>query len=273
MIDVLLIMNRAFNKLSKVQEEIHSNSSGNLHDEYRSMLMFCDMSGLIKIKFYCDLMGEFDALNSFLQILVDSDVSPYIKSVEFSGPDEGANGTKPWNFGAIVNSDALFPSLTSFLVESTQPQDHNCSIVSGNFYEENGMIAELIRKMPNLLSLSVPSAPNQKFFHMKQHHLNILTVQAGYDTQDFIFNLSKSSCFPKLRHLDFTDFQETYIDDYESHCTPHSHYKELFLSSGLPELRSVVLRNPLCSREEIKELKALRKDVSIKLIRTSNEYL
>lgn len=107
----------------------------------------------------------------------------------------------------------------------------------------------------------------------KLHPLNILIVQAGYDTQNFILNLSKSSCFPGLRDLDFTDYQETYMGNYESSCTPINHYQELFLSQSLPEMRMVVLRNPLCSREEINKLKSLRKDIRIMLVRTLSEYV
>lgn len=266
-------MHTALKKLGQLQAEIHSQEGGELPDEYQSTLMFCETSGLIKIKFYGDPAGESDALNRLLRVVVDSDVSPYVKSLEFSGPDKGANGTRAWGFGAVVESDAVFTNLTSFLVEGTLPEHHNRSIISGDFYEEGGMIAGLLGKMPSLLSLGVPSAPDHNFFRTEAHPLNTLVVQAGYDTQDFILNLGRAACFPGLRRLDFTDYQETYAEDYESGRTPFGHYKELFLSPSLDEMRLVVLRNPRLSREEAEELKSLKKGVQLMLIRTTSEYV
>jgi len=266
-------MNTAFNKLHHLQDELHSHSNAELPDEYQDTLMFCEMAGLIKIDFYGDPFGESEAFNRVLQTIIHSDVSPFIKSIRFSAPDEGANGTRTWDFSIIVSSEAIFPNLTSFYVEGTQPEHHNRSVISGDFYEEDGMIAGLIRKMPNLLSLSVPSAPNQDFFRIAPHPLRHLVVQAGYDTQNFILHLSKSTCFPNLHHLDFTDYQETYLDDYEANCTPFSHYKELFFSSAFDQMRMVIIRNPLCSPAEIAELKSLRKEVQLMLIKTSSDYV
>lgn len=235
--------------------------------------MFCEMAGLIKIDFYGNPLGESGAYDSLLQTIIHSDVSPFIKSIRLSAPDEGANGTRAWDFSTVVNSAAAFPNLTTFYVEGTQPEHHNRSVISGDFYEEGGMIAGLIRKMPNLLSLGVPSAPDQDFFRIATHPLRHLMVQAGYDTQNFILHLSQSPCFPDLSYFDFTDFQETYLDDYEANCTPFSHYKELFTSQAFDRMRMVVLRNPLCSEAEITELKSLRQDVQLMLIRTSSAYI
>ena len=265
-------MNTAFNKLHHLQNETHSHSNAELPDEYQDTLMFCEMAGLIKIDFYGDPSGESEAFNRLLQTIIDSDVSSFIKSIRFSAPDEGANGTRAWDFRIIVNSESAFPNLTSFYVEGTQPEHHNRSVISGDFYEEAGMMAKLIRKMPNLLSLSVPSAPNQDFFQMAPHPLRYLAVQAAYDTQNFILNLSKSSCFPNLHYLNFTDFQETYLDNYAVNCTPVSHYKELFLSAAFNQVRMMVIRNSLCSPADIAELKALREGVQLMIIKTSSDY-
>lgn len=266
-------MDPAFNKLHQLQTDIHSQGNAELPDECQDILMFCEMAGLIKIDFSGNPAGESEAFNRLLQTIIHSDVSPLIKSIRLSAPDEGANGTRTWDFSSIVDSAAVFPNLTSFYVEGTQPEHHNRSVISGNFYEEDGMVARLIRKMPHLLSLSIPSAPDQDFFRMAPHPLRRLVVQAGYDTQNFILNLSQSSCFPDLYHLDFTDYQETYVADYVANCTPFSHYRELFLSPVFDYLRMVIIRNPLCSQAEISELKFLRKDVQIMLIRTSSDYI
>ena len=233
--------------------------------------MFCEVRGLIKIYFHgSPFEASFERL---LETIAEREVSPYIKAAKFSGPDEGSNGTRHWNFNLLLGDSVMFRNLMSFEVEGTQPQHHNRSIISGNYYEEGGMIAQLIKKMPNLSVLSVPSAPNHEFFNMASHPLRHLIVQTGYDTQRFLYNIGRSSCFNRLHILDFSDFQETYIQDCEEHCTPFSEYQDLFLSSNLANLKIIILRNSNCSDEQIATLKSLRKDTLFILIKSTSKYV
>jgi hypothetical protein len=53
--------------------------------------------------------------------------------------------------------------MISFRVAWQRPGDHNHPVL-GCGYEEGGMIARLLDRMPNLEELTVPSAPDASFF-------------------------------------------------------------------------------------------------------------
>src|ERR1043165_4764398 len=124
----------------------------------------------------------------------------------------GANGTRNWDFTPLVESSAVFPQPTSFFIEPSAPEHHNQTIIAKD-YDEDGMIARLLTRFPRIESLTTPSAPNASFFEIGIRPLVYLRVDAGYDTQNFILNLSKSSCFPSLRLLDYGDYNERYMED------------------------------------------------------------
>jgi hypothetical protein len=111
------------------------------------------------------------------------------------------------------------------------------------------------------------------FFNIGDRPICHLNIDAGYDTQDFISNLAKSSCFPNLYHLEWGEYNENYMDDFTTHCTPFDRYIELFRSPVFRQLRSFVWRNPICTNSEIEELKKLKPDLQILVVRFSANYI
>jgi len=170
-----------------------------------------------------------------------------IISLNFNGPDEGANGTKVWDFTRLINSGQIFKNIKYFKVQLTNVGDHNQSVIGG--FEENGMIAKLVKLMPNLEELIVPSAPDSSFFEIKKLKIRSLVVQAGYDHQKFIRNLSKSSNFEQLKALDFTERFNQFNDLIESDFTSEEDFINLFKSKLFSnnnfhfKLRSINLSN------------------------------
>src|SRR5262249_45937067 len=153
------------------------------------------------------------AYQEALAAVVSPEVSPVIRSLTFRGPDEGSNGTRNWDLSPLTEGEAVFPQLRSVSIEQTKPADHNRTIVASD-YAEDGALARLLAKAPGLESLVTPSAPNPEFFQVGERPLTFLSVDAGYDHQDFIRGLARSSCFPGLRSLEFGEYNETYMDDY-----------------------------------------------------------
>ena len=94
------------------------------------------------------------AFCAFLDFVCEQENAEKLISLTFDGADEGANGTKEWNFSRIVNSNVTFPNLKTLTVQLTKLGDHNGNII-GSAYEEEGMIAKLIEKMPNLECLII----------------------------------------------------------------------------------------------------------------------
>ena len=146
---------------------------------------------------HCDFYGSrfSDSYCDLLDTLAHIDVAPRIRSLVFRNPDEGTNGTIEWDLSPLVSTSAEFSQLGHFAIQLNQPSDHNRSII-GTQFDENGVLAKLITKSPNIQELIVPSAPNAEFFNIGERPIRYLNVDAGYDPQNFISNLAESACFP-----------------------------------------------------------------------------
>ncbi len=233
------------NKLIELQDKIykyHNSEEYGYHLEYSPRISFSRIGDLFEIIFYGDGFDDdcnvhssefepnelnfgFCALQDFL-----IENPNKIISLVFNGADTGANGTKSWNFNRIVNSNIYFENLKIFKVQLTDVGDHNQSVI-GEFDEEDGMIAKLISKMPNLEKLELPSAPNQDFFNIPNLNISSLTIQAGYSHQNFIENLSQSNNFKNLKMLDYTEPYDHFEDLEENDFTSFENFKELFKSN------------------------------------------
>lgn len=259
-------MNEAIDKLLKLQTELHSQKRGGVYEE---TLMFCQKNDFVHLYFFG--MPNEESFDEVLKLLT-TDIAEKVKSLEFDSPDEGANGTNNFDFSILAESDRQFPNLQKFAVKLTEPEDHNRTIIAQS-YDEQGIIAKLIKKMPRLLSLQIPSAPDEDFFDLNSHSLEYLKLQVGYDTQNFIHNLSNSMCFPNLRNFDFTDFQETYSEGWQDSCTPLEDFKKFFSSPAFSPVKEMILRNVTYTSEQIKELKTFTKGTSFKFVRTESDYV
>lgn len=225
-------------------------------------------------RLYLDFWGSpFDEpYDELCKTLILPDVAFRLGSLSLRSPaDEGANGTRNWDLARLVEAQISFPNLRSFSIEQYMPGDHNRVIVAAD-YDEAGVLGRLLYKAPSLEALVVPSAPDATFFALRNHPLRFLSVDAGYDTQDFIPNLADSSCFHRLETLEFGEFNETYLDDFPSGCTPFDDYRRLFTSKAFSVVRRFVWRNPVCSEAEIEELRSLRpkSDLQIEIVQFSS---
>jgi hypothetical protein len=259
-------MNEVISSIQNVQRSIGRTNDPKRLGQTQSRLYFAEILGLLDISFY-GLPWE-EAFLQVMELLCTSpDVARSIRSLQFSGPDEGADGTKNWDFSSIIESDAVFPNLTSLHIEPTQPEHHNQSIIA-QVYDENGMITRLIAKMPKIENLCVPSAPDASFFDFGELPLQRLRVDSGYNHQSFILNLSKSSRLSSLRILDFGDYNQRYMEDYEEQCTTFEHFVQLFESSAFSCVKFFILRNSILSRDQLSTLRSLRKELQFYMIQS-----
>lgn len=261
-------------KLLKLQRKIYQQES--IEGEYfvgdSAKLYFFPMGDFYDLYFYGNGYDDFPHTKvadfkensnipfcSFLEFICKQEHANCIVSLTFNGADEGANGTKNWDFSRIVNSDVLFPNLKQLSVQLSDLGDHNFNII-GQDYDEDGMIAKLLSKMPNLETLIVPSAPEKSFFDIENHPLRYLKVQAGYDNQRFIKNLAQSDNFRHLLSLDFTDFMDTSSATTEN-FVPFEDFKALFTSKTFSTVKHFVLRNSILIKEQLFELQRMNEEV------------
>jgi hypothetical protein len=265
-------MKDAFEALQKLQQKIIKQNDFNYFDndfdnDYERLLLM-EINNVLHIEFYGNAMGDF--FYELQEIVCNPIVSPYISFIAFHGSDDGANGTTNWDFTSLIDSNAVFLNLSSFFVETYQPERHNCPIIAYSL-EEEGMIAKMVSKMPRLQFLTVPSAPDISFFEIGKFPLKYLRLDAGYDHQDFILNLSKSNCFPDLEVLDYCEYSEQYLVD---KYTPIEDFVDLFKSKAFSNVYNFVLRNPSFSLKECKELSRLRENLTFRLVWSScGEYI
>ena len=264
-------MSDAREQLASLQQRIIDANDEELPVEYLSRLAVVPAGDFFHLDFYGDSFEE--GYEDLLTTLTLPEIAASLQSLILRGPDEGANGTKNWDLEPLLSADVSFPQLETFSIQQTQPGDHNCPIV-GPEYEENGQIAQLLAKSPQLRELTVPSAPNAEFFNVGERPLRHLSVDAGYDTQYFIANLASSSCFPELLCLEWGEYNEASSDDDCSKCTAWDDYRALFESKAFSTVGKFVWRNPVCSEDEIQELKKLKPDLQLQLliVRFSSDY-
>jgi len=256
--------------LRELQECISESSQFNWDGGDYERLLFAEVKGLLHIEFYGEPWRETFA--GFVKLVCIPDVASKIGALFFRSPDEGANGTNNWDFSKLIESEITFPNLKILFVEPYQLDWHNHPIIA-ECLEEAGMISKLITKMPNLQSMTVPNAPDASFFEMRRQSLSYLRVESGYDHQNFILNFSRSLCFPNLEVLDFSDYNEQYVDDYPAACTPFEYYVELFRSQAFASIRMFVLRNAVLSETELAELHGLRKDITFRFVKSYGDYV
>ncbi|AFY84304.1 hypothetical protein [Oscillatoria acuminata] len=228
-----------------------------------SLLIGAIDNGLLELDYYVDIDDEF--YPEILELLAVPDFAPFLASLRLTAPDEGINGTRSWDLEPLIQGNGIYQNLKQLDIQGTQPEHHNRTIL-GNFAED-GIIARLLDKMPNLEQLSIPSAPSPTFFDRPAHPLKHLIIQTGYDTQNFIFNLAQSTCFSQLKTLDFTDYAETYIKDYEQHKTSKFHYLQLFNSQALPSLQTLIIKHSLLTEQDTPELQQSLLGTQLDLLR------
>lgn len=195
----------------------------------------------------------------FLDFLTHQKFADHITTLHFTGPDQGADGMRNWDFSRIINSKIVFPKLKSFSVSLTDYGDHNLSCIGANIYSEDGMIAVLITKMPNLHFLSIPSAPNIDFFKIESHPLKKLTIQAGANHEYFIDNLADNNNFKSLLYLDYTDYlDDSFITETDNYTSFES-YKKLVQSNTFKNTEQFTfkLRDKNLTQEQLFELQRL----------------
>ena len=262
------------NKILKLQEDINNfvakNEDG-FQFQSSPRIYFAAVGESIEIIFYGE--GYDDDPNmkiedfeegynygfcAFLEFLKVQENADKISKLKFYGPDAGANGTRSWDFSRLIESDVTFPNLIDFEVALTDPGDHNISIIElQSNYEESGVVARLLAKMPNVISVRVPSAPDKSFFEVENHSLRNLVVQAGYDHQNFIENLASSNNLTELMALDFTEKYDPY-NEFPEEFTSFESYKKLFQSPVFDNGFHFILRNSKLTKEQLFELQKTR---------------
>jgi hypothetical protein len=274
-------MPTALERLQQFQHELERRLQDEWEDEYWGVeVTVAEADGSVKVDYYGSYGGE--PLKFLFDTLCLPEVTPALGSLSFAGEDEGANGTKDWDFAPLLDQEVAFPNLHTLSIELYNEQ-HNRPIVARDGFKEDGELAQWLDRAPQLQTLVTPSAPDARFFQRQTHPLRSLRVQGGYGTQRFIPNLAASSCFSQLQELDWTEIQPTdwdaemaynetlspsrdeetreqvkqvYEEAKESGSpTSFAEFEALLRSSACPG--NVILRDPILASDQVALLEAL----------------
>lgn len=236
-------------------------------------LALAPLMGGLRVEFYGAIFDE--PLQWTLDCLRQQAVADTLVSLSFSGPDEGANGTREWEFSSLLDSDVRFSALRSLAISPTEPQHHNASLIqrADSIMEEGGEIARFCAKAPHLTELVVPNAPNNDFFQVPLPQLSTLRIGGNFDTQHFIDNLANSSNLPHLSLLDFTEsteLQSTWASVRSADLvTGFSSYEKLFASPVFDSVRVLILRNSCLTLEQLQALNQLRPELQFQVVQAT----
>lgn len=207
----------------------------------------------------------------FTELISEPNVANRLLGLKFDGADTGANGSNEWDFSRLIASGMKFENLAYFHVAQTGLAEHNHRVISENSsLEERGQIARLLALMPALRSLVLPSAPDQSFFE-REHGLVHLSVQMGYDKQDFVRNLAQSSNLSRLKTLELSDIL-TQVEQ-EQERIGFEELAMLFGSRAFQSVRRFVLRGANLSHEQLKELQKMARVQFLFVEQKSGKYV
>ncbi|MGG6344951.1 hypothetical protein ACQ5SA_17075 [Stenotrophomonas indicatrix] len=264
----------AFNLDSAAEHELDiQDPASPLWEALQERVTVAPLYGGLHVEFFGNPWEEPFAWT--LACLSDPRVADAVMSLSFTGPDEGANGTREWEFTALLDSDVRFPRLRSLSIRPTEPADHNMSLVqrAGTIMEEDGEIARFVSKAPHLSELVVPNAPDPAFFEVPLPHLHSLRIGGGSDTQRFIDNLVASRNLPALGLLDFsesTELQFSWADAREPDAvTSFAAYERLFASDAFDALHTFRLRNSALDVAQLQTLQGMRPRLSFMVIQAA----
>ena len=201
-------------------------------------------------------------LENVLRVLASKDVAPRLRSFTYlTDAVLAANGTYDFNIDALVDGDQAFPNLTRLSLDQGHGE-HGYKILSspalGDDWSEAGVLARLLERAPQLDELVVPGAPAESFFAGPSHPLRCLDVDAGFGHHGFIRRLAASSRFGELRRLVFTEFRQTYLDDWREQTTSFDDYVLLFGSRLGSSLDSMSLREVNLTEAQVGRLLAIK---------------
>lgn len=199
-------------------------------------------------------------------------VARELVSLTIDSPDLGANGTCNWDLTEFADSDVVYPMLRHLRIARNAPDRHNRCIIART-YDEDGVLGRIAKKAPQLESLETPSAPSANFFEAELKSLMHLRVDAGFDTNNFIRMLAQASFPPKLCGLEWGDYAERYMEDWRSKTTPFADMAALVGCEGFGQIKAFSLRNTAYANDELKQLKALRPGLSIRVVTSAHAYV
>ena len=237
---------------------------GRFIDNDHPRIIAVDLGDMLAVEYYGPDYGA--GWNIFLETIGKQFVADHIGDLRIGGPDQGANGMRTYNLSALAKKDVTFPGLLNLWIRPTESGDHNFSEVG-----EKGFV-KVLKGMPALEMMTLPSAPRPGFFKIDFPHLKWLRIGSGFETNQFIANLAKAKKLPQLNFLDFGDSLEGWtgndgeIEDASYRPASYADYEALFRSDLMEQLWGIRLRNTQLKKKEYQKLQKIRPECQFSIV-------
>lgn len=196
-------------------------------------------------------------------------VAQALHALTFTGPDEGANGTRELVFTPLIERGVPFPHLRDLAIPQADNTAHNavCIVREGEILDDAGDVGRLVALAPGLESLELPQAPDSAFFGVPLPALRRLKIGAGHNPNGFIGHLAHHAAqYPALRQLDFSDVLGPFMQpEGDWPATPFEDYEALFQSAMGGQLWAMVLRNAQLTEAQYRQLHQMRPKASLQV--------
>mgnify|MGYP000182745023 CR=1 FL=1 len=162
----------------------------------------------------CLCYYEGEGLNWLIDVLTK--YPEKVRSLNFTGPNCGANGLRDWDLSRLVKANKIFPNLTTFKVQLHEVGHHNATRLTDMDGDNPVFVTSILKLFPNVRDVEIPCVPCADFFNLPFPNLNHLRVQANAENSHFIKNLANSPLLKQIS-LDYTDnlyIEEEEITDY-----------------------------------------------------------
>ncbi|MDV3457755.1 hypothetical protein RZN05_12235 [Sphingomonas sp. HF-S4] len=249
-------LNEAAAEGQEVEEGDHADwlAQRLLEPDHCSRLSVADLGGALAVEYRG---SEYEGWSEFLDLLGRPGIAPHLVQLRISGPDEGANGLKEWDFAPLIAARPDFSGLRAFQVAISDPGDHNQACIADD------QLPTLIARMPALRTLELPQAPEPDFFALDLPQLKRIRTGGDWRTRGFIGHLAEATRLPALGFIDFTDSSAPFLsltpaETPEWDSTPFAEYERLFRSPVLERAWGIRLRNARLTEAEYRALSAIR---------------
>ncbi|MDH4742812.1 hypothetical protein OMP43_02145 [Sphingomonas sp. CBMAI 2297] len=225
-----------------------------LEPDHCTRLSVANLGGALAV----DYRGsEYEGWGEFLDLLGQPGIARHIVQLRVSGPDEGTNGLKEWDFASLIAARPDFSGLRAFQLAISDPGDHNQARVAED------QLPALIERMPALRTLELPQAPEPGFFALDLPQLKCIRTGGDWRTRGFIGHLAEATRLPALGFVDFTDSSAPFLslnpaETPEWDSTSFADYARLFRSPVLERAWGIRLRNARLTESEYHALAAIR---------------
>lgn len=155
-----------------------------------------------------------DLETHFIEAIIEPSTAQKIEHLQINTIGSNQNKSYPLNLSDMIG--VSFNSLESLIIPP-QTYGEKTYIYDGfNENKENGIISKFLENCPNLINLTLPCYPDNKFRNVKLPKLETLKIINDESSENFLKRLSKTPKrnFPLLHTMQLSENTSIVLDEF-----------------------------------------------------------